>query len=131
MIAYNLECKIECFCSINPSESPTKVEQAILNIFPSSQIETTNYSLKATTKDISALDRLREVIQTRQSHKTYRRHLLKNQFKNSTWFYLNKQAAFAKKIALCEEAEESPLGPIKVVLTSKNIEQVIEWLVYR
>jgi|TARA_Y100000815_G_scaffold61902_1_gene50225 predicted RNA binding protein with dsRBD fold (UPF0201 family) len=49
--------------------------------------------------------------------------------KDSTWFYLNKQAAFANVIALCDEADESPLGPIKVVLHSKNIEDVIDWLV--
>ena len=37
--------------------------------------------------------------------------------------------AFANAIALCDEADESPLGPIKVVLHSKNIEDVIDWLV--
>ncbi|NIP62325.1 MAG: hypothetical protein GWN01_08025 [Nitrosopumilaceae archaeon] len=125
----NLPCKIECFCSINPSESSSKVKEAVLNIFPNMEIEVTNYSIKAITESISALDRIHEVIKRRQSQKTYRRHLLKNQFKNTTWFYLNKQAAFAKKIALCEDTEESPLGPIKVVLTSKNIEEVIKWLV--
>lgn len=124
----NLLCKIECFCSINPSESSSKVKQAVLNIFPNMETEVTNYSIKAITESVSDLDRIHEVIKRRQSQKTYRRHLLKNQFKNTTWFYLNKQAAFAKKIALCEEAEESPLGPIKVVLTSKNIEEVIKWL---
>jgi len=30
---------------------------------------------------------------------------------------------------LCDEAEESPLGPIKIILTSKSIEQIIDWLV--
>jgi predicted RNA binding protein with dsRBD fold (UPF0201 family) len=48
---------------------------------------------------------------------------------DSTWFYLNKQAAFANVIALCDEADESSLGPITVVLHSKNIEDVIDWLV--
>jgi hypothetical protein len=49
--------------------------------------------------------------------------------KDSTWFYLNKQAAFVDVIAICNEADESPLGPIKIVLHSTNIEDVIEWLV--
>ena len=48
---------------------------------------------------------------------------------DSTWFYLNKQAAFASVITLCDEVDESSLGPIKVVLHSTNIENVIEWLV--
>jgi predicted RNA binding protein with dsRBD fold (UPF0201 family) len=48
---------------------------------------------------------------------------------DTTWFYLNKQAASVNVIALCEEAEESPLGPIKILLHSKNIDKVMEWLV--
>jgi hypothetical protein len=48
---------------------------------------------------------------------------------DSTWFYLNKQAAFVGTITLCEEAEESPLGPIKVILTSSNIDKIIDWLI--
>tara|TARA_B100001750_G_scaffold182781_1_gene151475 strand:- start:172 stop:339 length:168 start_codon:yes stop_codon:yes gene_type:complete len=48
---------------------------------------------------------------------------------DTTWFYLNKQAAFANVITLCDEEAQSPLGPIKVVLHSKNIEDVIDWLV--
>ncbi len=47
---------------------------------------------------------------------------------DSTWFYLNKQAAFMNTVALCAEDEESPLGPIKIILTSKNIESIIDWL---
>ena len=54
---------------------------------------------------------------------------MRNMTEDFTWFYLNKQAAFANAITLCDEADESPLGPIKVVLHSKNIEDVIDWLV--
>ncbi|MBI2111431.1 MAG: hypothetical protein HYT44_03515 [Nitrosarchaeum sp.] len=56
---------------------------------------------------------------------------IKNLENDSTWFYLNKQAAFSNAIALCEEAEESPLGPIKVILTSSNIDRIIDWLILR
>ncbi len=58
----------------------------------------------------------------------YRKHLMRNMTEDSTWFYLNKQAAFASVITLCDEADESSLGPITVVLRSKNIEDVIDWL---
>ena len=47
---------------------------------------------------------------------------------NSTWFYLNKQAAFVDVVALCNEANESALGPVKVVLESNDIEKTIETL---
>ena len=52
-----------------------------------------------------------------------------NLLEDTTWFYLNKQAAFVNVIALCSEAEESPLGPIKILIHSKNIDEVMEWLV--
>ena len=51
---------------------------------------------------------------------------INNSDNDSTWFYLNKQAAFVNTVALCSEANESSLGPIKVVLRSNDIEQVIE-----
>jgi hypothetical protein len=54
---------------------------------------------------------------------------MRNMTEDSTWFYLNKQAAFANVITLCDEVGESSLGPITVVLRSKNIEDVIDWLV--
>ena len=49
---------------------------------------------------------------------------------DTTWFYLNKQAAFVEQIAICEESNESPLGPIKVTLTSSNIDAIIDWIVF-
>ena len=52
----------------------------------------------------------------------------KNLTNTSTWFYLNKQAAFANNVALCDEADESPLGPIKLILESNQIEQIMDWL---
>ena len=64
------------------------------------------------------------------SQKNYQRNFRKNLTENSTWFYLNKQAAFADKIAICEESDESPLGPIKIVLTSPDIDRVVDWIIY-
>ncbi len=48
----------------------------------------------------------------------------------TTWFYLNKQAAFVEKIAICEKSDESPLGPIKVIITSPNIDGIIDWIIF-
>ena len=126
----NINCKIEMFCAINPSEDPTKTQKSISNIFPYSTIKTENYSISAESKDLTSLEKIYEVVHSKQSQKTYRRNLQKNLKNDSTWFYLNKQAAFIEKIAICEEAEESPLGPIKVILTSSRIDEIIEWFVY-
>jgi hypothetical protein len=125
----NISCKIEIFSSINSSEDPKKIETAILNIFPNAKIKTDNFSIISNSKDLHLLEKIYDVIHSNQSQKIYQRQLEKNLENYSTWFYLNKQAAFVGSVALCEEAEESPLGPIKVILTSSNIDGIIDWLI--
>ncbi|MFQ5573186.1 MAG: RNA-binding domain-containing protein [Nitrosopumilaceae archaeon] len=125
----DLNCQIDVYCTIYPSENQAKVEQAISNIFPDIEIQVSNNSLKATSQNLETLSNIFEVIHSRKIQRVYRRFLNNNLRDNSTWFYLNKQAASSNTVALCDEAEESPLGPIKIVLTSNNIEQIIEWLV--
>lgn len=125
----DVTCSIEAYCSINPSEDPKKVEQALSNILSYIDIKINQESLKATSKNLESLTRIFETIHSRKSQNNFRRQLKHNLIDDSTWFYLNKQAAFANVVALCSEADESPLGPIKVILSAKNIERVIEWLI--
>ena len=118
----NIKCKIEMFCSINPSEDPEKIKKSILNIFPNSKIKIEDFSINAHSKDLTSFEKIYETIRSKRSQKNYRRNLENNLDNDTTWFYLNKQAAFAEEIAICEEAEESPLGPIKVIMTSPDID---------
>jgi len=127
----NISCKIEMFCSVNPSEDPKKIKKAISNVFTHLTIKTGNFSISSQSNDLKSLEKIYETIHTKQSQKIYRRNLEKNLENDTTWFYLNKQAAFVEKIAICEEADESPLGPIKVILTSSYIDEIIDWLVSR
>ena len=126
----SLKCKIEILCSINPSEDPNKVKSAILNIFPNCEIKTEKFSIKGNSNDLLSLEKIYDEINSMQSERIYQRRLEKNLENNSTWFYLNKQAAFAEKIAICEKSDESPLGPIKVILTSTQIDRIIDWLIH-
>ena len=41
---------------------------------------------------------------------------------------LHKQALFQKRIAVCGDPTESPLGPVQVTIHSDNIERLIEYL---
>jgi predicted RNA binding protein with dsRBD fold (UPF0201 family) len=124
-----VDCKVEVVCSINPSEDPAKVEQAVSNILDNAEIKASKYALKATSKELESLGKIHESISNHNTKKIYYRILNQNLDGNSTWFYLNKQAAFANNVAVCEHDDESPLGPIKIILESKNIERVIEWLI--
>lgn len=123
-----IDCKIEAFCEVNPSEDPQKIQQLISNVLDDAEFTITDNSIKASSKQIESLSKIHESIQNHSSRRVYWRFLNDNLDGNETWFYLNKQAAFANSIALCEHATESPLGPIKIIIHSKNIERIIEWL---
>ena len=123
-----LSCNVEVFCLINPSEDLHKIKTAILNIFPDIEIKNTNMEITGTSKKIESLSKIFEVVHNRRITNTYRRILNQNLSNNSTWFFLNRQAAYVDVVALCNEEDESPLGPIEIVLDSDQIEQVIDWL---
>ncbi|PJC49760.1 MAG: hypothetical protein CO032_08320 [Nitrosopumilales archaeon CG_4_9_14_0_2_um_filter_34_16] len=124
----NINCKIDMFCPINSSEDPEKVKQSVANIFPYSIIKIENFSIHAQSKELRSLEKIYEIIHKNKSQKIYIRHLENNLENDFTWFLLNKQAAFVDNIAICDEPEESPLGPIKVTLTSSNIDAIIDWI---
>ena len=129
MRSLDVNCKVSAFCTINASEDVEKVRTAVSNILTDMDEKITGDSLVVNSSNYESLTKIYETMRSRRTKSAYRRHLMRNMAKDSTWFYLNKQAAFANVIALCDEADESPLGPIKVVLHSKNIEDVIDWLV--
>ena len=126
----NINCKIEMVCPVNLSEDPEKVKQAVYNIFPFSEIKNEHFSIKAQSNELRSLEKIYETIASTQSHRSYTRNLENNLDGDETWFFLNKQAAFVEKVAICDEAEESPLGPIKVTLTSSNIDEIIDWIAF-
>ena len=126
----SLSCKIEMFCTVNPSESIKKIEKAISNIFPYSIINNNNLSINAKSKELRSFEKIYQFIHNNKLQKNYLRSLEDHLQDDTTWFYLNKQAAFVEQIAICEESDESPLGPIKVSITSSNIDAIIDWIVF-
>ena len=126
----SLSCKIEMFCTINPSESIEKVEQTISRIFPYSVIKNNEFTINAISKELRSFEKIYHFIHNNKLQKNFLRSLEDNLENDFTWFYLNKQAAFVEQIAICEEFDESPLGPIKVTLTSSNIDRIIDWIVF-
>ena len=129
MRSLDVDCKISIYCTINESEDTNKVRTAVSNILTDIDEKITDNSLVANSNNYESLTKIYETMRTKKTKTAYRRHLMRNMTEDSTWFYLNKQAAFADVIALCDEEDQSPLGPIEVVLHSKNIEDVIDWLV--
>ena len=129
MRSLDVDCKISVYCTINESEDVNKVRTAVSNILTDMDEKLTDDSFAANSDNYESLTKIYETMRSRKTKSAYRRHLMRNMTEDSTWFYLNKQAAFTNVIALCDEEDQSPLGPIEVVLHSKNIEDVIDWLV--
>jgi len=123
------DCKISAYCAINPSEDIDKIRTAVSNVLIDMNEKIVGNSLIANSNNYESLSKIYEIIRAKNIKKVYRRNLRQNIVDDSTWFYLNKQAAFANVIALCDEDNQSPLGPIKIVIQSKNIRDVIDWFV--
>ncbi len=124
----DISCKIEAYAAVNPSEDPEKIKTALSNVISGANYEYKEGSIMATSKDLHSLSKIQETIKKRKVNRVYRRQIRYNTTDDTTWFYLNKQAAYVDVIAICEEAEESPLGPIKVIIHSNQIEKISDWL---
>ena len=129
MRSLDVDCKVSAYCTINTSEDIDKVRASLSNVLIDMDEKLTGDSLVVNSNNYESLTKIYETMRLRKTKSAYRRHLMRNMTENSTWFYLNRQTAFANVVALCDEEDQSPLGPIKVVLHSKNIEDVIDWLV--
>ncbi len=120
---------IQVFCEINPSEDIEKVKTVISNLFPELKIKIKGNAISGNSNDLELLSKVLASIKNRKIKNVFLRILNLNIRDNSTWFYLNKQAAFVNVVALCNEADESALGPVKVVLESNDIEETIETII--
>jgi predicted RNA binding protein with dsRBD fold (UPF0201 family) len=125
----DVTCKIEAYAAVNPSEDPEKVRLAVSHVLLDANFKYEDGSIKGISKDLQSLAKIYDIIRARRITKAYRRQLRFHTNDTTTWFYLNKQAAFVDVIAICEEADESPMGPIKIILHSPEIQKVIDWLV--
>ena len=120
---------INFFCEVNPSEDVEKIKTTIFNLFPDVKTKIENDQLSGNFEGIELLTTILQSVQHRNIKKTFLRILKSNISDNTTWFYLNKQAAFVNVVALCDEANESALGPIKIILESNDIEKTIQTII--
>ena len=119
---------VQVFCEINTSEESSKVNTAVRNIFPNLEISINHHQIIGKSSSVESLSNISESINTKNTKNILQRILKQNTDGHSTWFYLNKQAAFVNMVVLCNESDESPLGPIKVVIEANNIENIIQSL---
>jgi uncharacterized protein len=121
----NLEITVQTY--INPSEELEKVNFAIKNVFPNSNFSLKDNKLHLSTEKLEDLKKIKDQIRSRSTISVLKKVLYNNQNMDITWFLLNKQAAFSGVVVLVEEEDESPLGPIKITIKNRDIEEIITW----
>jgi hypothetical protein len=117
---------------INPTEGEEKVETAVRNVLGKVSVtikpQGKGSVLTAEASGQDSLVKLRSLLRTDRIRDAARKALFHSIRGNTISFCLNKQVAFAGHISFSEESAESPLGPIRVTITSENPRQLIEWL---
>jgi predicted RNA binding protein with dsRBD fold (UPF0201 family) len=127
-ITSQIDLKVEA--TVNPSERTQKVIDAIIILFARCSPELSHRSKvvgRAVGSDSLAM--LYEQVRSRAAMGVLRRKLLENRAGDSTWFFLNKQAATSGIAAVIEDEQESPLGPIRVTISCEELDALIDWLV--
>jgi predicted RNA binding protein with dsRBD fold (UPF0201 family) len=127
-ITSEVEIKVEA--PVNPSEDPQKVIAAIENVIERCSPEF-RYGSRAVgrARGTEALELIYEQVRSRSAMGVLRRMLLDNRAGDTTWFFLNKQAAAAGIAAIIEDEQESPLGPIRVTIDCEELDPLVDWLV--
>ena len=122
--------KVTFEATLAPSEDPKKVLDAMRSIFVENAVPTEKSSrmIKLVSEEASSLDVLRNQLRDRHIRGAARKLLLSELKGDSTSLMLNRQAATVGVVAVCSNADQSPLGPIYATINSKQIATVIDWL---
>ena len=129
------EVTVQVEAEVNPTEAEEKVKTAVTKLFGNITMQTKlSYRgsvLTAEAKGQDTLIKLRNMLRNDRVRDAARRFLRANLRGNTLSFCLNKQVAFAGHISFSEEVAESPLGPLKIMITCENPRQLIDWLAPR
>ena len=126
------EIEIYVEAEINPTESESKVKQAVENIFGTVETKVQpiykGAILTARAKGIETLTKLQNLLRRERIRDAARKALSEGLDEKTLSFCLNKQVAYAGHISFSKETAESPLGPIKIKIKCENPRQLIDWL---
>jgi hypothetical protein len=128
-----MSVSVEVQTALVPTEDETKVERAILKLFPSAHIERITkpddtVALSARGNGLEFLSNLRNLIRQQRIRSAARLILTRSLHESQFQFYLNKQAAFMGRVSFCEPEGESPHGPISVQVECEDPQSVIDYL---
>jgi uncharacterized protein len=112
---------------INLTEDVQKVVFAVKNVLPNTEPAISKNNLYIKMNNFDRLRKIKDKIRSKKTLAVLQRILYNNYNMQSTWFLLNKQAAFSDVVVLVENENESPLGPIKITVNGCELERINEW----
>jgi len=112
---------------INLTEDTQKVVFAVKNLLPDSELAIRKNNFYTKMNNFDGLRKIKDKIRSKKTLAVLQRILYNNYNMQSTWFLLNKQAAFSDVVVLVENENESPLGPIKITVNGCELERINEW----
>ncbi|WP_297435912.1 RNA-binding domain-containing protein [Thermococcus sp.] len=124
--------EVEVETHVCPTEDLEKVKTAMLNLIPGLEFEVfekEEYTiLTGKTTSRKALQRLYELFRGQAILDTARSFLEDGYFGEEIILRVNKQAAYAGSVNF---NEESPLGPITIIIRTKDPQGLMKWLAPR
>jgi predicted RNA binding protein with dsRBD fold (UPF0201 family) len=117
---------VEAITRLYATEDSGAVGKAILNLFPTMDLEVANGRMTGRAEGSAALARFRRRIHEMRIRDTARSQLGKGMDGEGFRFSLNKQSAFANVPNFATEG--APLGDIDISVTSRDPEVVARWL---
>jgi predicted RNA binding protein with dsRBD fold (UPF0201 family) len=117
---------------ILPTEDEFKVERAVRNIFPLIEIrleENKGRRIKGQAQGLKVLSEFRSLLKRNNIRAAARSIMLTSISASNMTVALNKQAAYAGHVSFTADPNESPLGPIILIIQSPKLQKVIDWLV--
>ncbi|KPU63500.1 hypothetical protein EP1X_03970 [Thermococcus sp. EP1] len=124
--------EIEVEAYVYPTEDIEKVKKAMLNLVSPLEFDAFDKGeyilLVGKTKDKKALQRLYELFRGQQILDTARAMLEEGYFGEEIIIKVHKQVAYVGKVNF---NEESPLGPITIIIRTKDPQRLMKWLAPR
>jgi len=130
---HRVEVEVVAEAEVKKTESKDKVANAVRSLFgEKGELRSETYRVMLVSSDLESLKYLKDQFRDRRVRSSARRLLLKNQEEGSlqTFLMLNKQAATVGIGALCDDPQESALGPIVLRIRSNELQKVIDWLTF-
>lgn len=88
----------------------------------------TSSLVRLTSDDWHCLQKFHDQLRDRKVRDSARRLLFRRRDGDGVSLLLNRQAAFKGIAVLCDQEDESPLGPLVLTLRSRELDRIIDWL---